>query len=295
MSSADVLARHSKDQSPLFRLRGKQQFSAATWLHWDDVPGLLASGGYRVASKANNRREIQAPTGRLAAAHRRIADLLMRIELPDYVFSQRGHSYIGNAAQHLGQQPLIRADIHRFYRSITRAMVFHTFRRHFQCAADVAGRLADICCYRRQHLPTGSPLSGPLAFFAASELFDEIAGLAERNGCTLTVYVDDITLSGAGANGRLLGEIRERMARHGLPSRQNKCHVYPPSACKLVTGVIVAPDGLRLPNARHQKIVAIRRAAEFSCGSEREALLRTLRGCVQEAKQVALANRQTRR
>ena len=46
------------------------------------------------------------------------------------------------------------------------------FLHDFECAEDIAHRLADICCYKQLHLPTGSPVSGRIAFFAAKHMFD---------------------------------------------------------------------------------------------------------------------------
>ena len=69
-------------QSPLFRLLSKRQFESAIGVNWDAVPELLAREGYRVW-KNEKDREIQAPIFWMATVHKRIANLLSRIELPD--------------------------------------------------------------------------------------------------------------------------------------------------------------------------------------------------------------------
>lgn len=285
MQSSGPRKRYPLQQSPLYRLRGKGRFEAVLGVSWDSVPELLQSDGYRVWTNAKGR-EIQAPIHWMAAVHKTIGDLLARIEVPDYVFSQKGRSYADNARQHLGRHPVIKTDIHRFYPSITRSMVFKTFLADFGCAEDVAHRLADICCYQQKHLPTGSQLSGRVAFFAARQLFDDINALAQAHGCTLTVYVDDVTLSGPRATKQLLAQVRALISHHGLRSKTTKSQTFAPSAAKGVTGAVIVDDELRLPNVRHRLLHEARNALKGAVGEERLRLQRQVKGREQEARQI---------
>ena len=272
-------------QSPLFRLLSKRQFESVIGVSWDAVPDLLAREGYRVW-KNEKDREIQAPIFWMATVHKRIANLLSRIELPDYLFSRKGRSYADNARQHVGDQLLVKTDISKFYPSTTRRMVLNMFIEDFQCAEDVANRLADICCYKQEHLPTGSPLSGRVAFFAARQMFDEVAALASASNCKMTTYVDDITLSGPNATKALLGEVRKIVSRHGLTTKQKKSKTFAASAVKTVTGAIIAGEELRLPNQRHKRISEAHRNVRTSSEGNRDKAVRVLRGRLQEASQI---------
>lgn len=285
MTSSGPRKRYPIHQSPLYRLRGKGRFETVLGIAWDSVPALLQSDGYRIWLNEKGR-EIQAPIHWMQAVHKTIGNLLGRIEVPGYVFSQKGRSYVDNARQHLGKQPIIKTDIYHFYPSVTRAMVFKTFHRDFRCAADVADRLADICCYRQEHLPTGSSLSGRVAFFAARQLFDDINALAQASACTMTVYVDDITLSGMQANKQLLAQVRKLIAKHGFHSKLAKSKTFSPDAPKLVTGAIIVGDELRMPNFRHQLLHIARKELRATADDERRRLLlRKVKGREQEAAQ----------
>lgn len=277
--------RYALNQSPLFRIRGKGQFKSIVGIEWDAVPNLVAACTYRVWLNAKGR-EIQQPLGKLETVHRRIGDLLARIELPDYLYSQRGRSYADNARQHVGDIPLVKTDIYKFYPSTTWAMVHHMFAEDFQCAGDVARRLADICCYQQKHLPTGSPVSGRIAFFAARQMFDSIAELTANQSCVMTTYVDDITVSGVRASKTLLGEIRKIVHRHGLKTKQSKSTTFAASAAKSVTGTVIVRGELRLPNERHKKIHDARRELQEATVTDRLRIQRVLRGRIQEARQV---------
>lgn len=279
------LKRYPIHQSPLFRLLGKRQFEKIIRVHWEAVPDLLAQEGYRVW-KNQKDREIQAPIFQMATIHKRIADLLGRIELPDYLFSRKGRSYADNARQHVGNQQLAKTDISKFYPSTTRRMVMNMFIGDFQCSEDVAHRLADICCYKQKHLPTGSPLSGRVAFFSARHMFDEVATLASASDCKMTTYVDDITLSGPNATKALLGEVRRIVSRHSLHTKQKKSKTFAANAVKTVTGAVIVGNRLRLPNQRHRRISEAHQEVRNSNEINRALAVRVLRGRLQEASQV---------
>jgi hypothetical protein len=249
------------------------------------MPKLLDVKHYRVWTN-DKGREIQAPHGWLAQVHRRIGVLLSRIELPDYVYSQKGRSYADNARAHRGDTPLIKTDISRFYPSVTRQAVFRMFLDDFECAVDVAHRLADLCCYKQLHLPTGSSLSGRVAFLAKRHMFDEISEAALSVGCKMTAYVDDVTISGAAATKALLGAVRQTIGNHGLRTQGRKSKTYASGAAKVVTGVVVVRDEVRLPNSRHLNIHRARQAVQAAAPAELEHAQRVLAGRLQEASQV---------
>jgi hypothetical protein len=289
MPSKSPPKRYPLERSPLFRLRGKAKFEAVLGVEWDAVPRLLDVKHYRVWLN-EKEREIQAPHGWLAQVHRRICQLLARIELPEYVYSQKGRSYADNARAHQGVIPLIKTDISRFYPSVTRQAVFRMFLDDFECAVDVAHRLADICCYKQAHLPTGSALSGRVAFFAKRHMFNEIASLAQAAGCKMTAYVDDVTISGTAATKTLLGAVRQIIASHGLATKDKKSKTYASSSAKMVTGAVVVGHDVRLPNIRYLHIHRARQALQAALPADLPRAKRALAGRLQEASQVLKKN-----
>lgn len=266
-------------------MRGKGQFERILGLSWDAVPRLLASNSFRAWTNAQGRN-IQTPVGWMRQVHVRIASLLARIEMPDYAFPQKGRSYVDNARAHAGRHPVVKTDISSFYPSVTRSMVVRTFLREFRCAEDIANVLGDVCCFEQQYLPTGSQLSGYLAFFSARDLFEDIHRLANKAGCTFTVYVDDITLSGPGANLRLLANVRRRIAQHGLKTKRSKSKSFSAAAPKTITGVIVVDSRLRLPNSKHHEIKKLYRDLQQIQPEVRAASLKKLGGRLAQAKQI---------
>ncbi len=239
--------------SPFYLLKGKSQLERVLSIKWESLNLLLSDkASYRIFANESGR-EIQTPVNGMRRIHDRVAELLKRIELPNYLTSRKGLSYIDNAIIHKDAKNLLKTDISKFYPSTTLNMVYQMFLDVFLCAKDIAFMLAKICCYEC-HLPTGSPLSGRVAFFAAKKMFDEIEQLTAKYNCTLTIYVDDITVSGAEVNGELLWKIRQIINKHGFIAARKKSKIYYNGCTSIVTGVIIRGSNLLVPNKRHKKI-----------------------------------------
>jgi len=104
----------------------------------------------------------------------------------------------------------------------------------------------------------------------------------------MTCYVDDIVLSGPGATKGLLYDVRRIIQRYGLIAKDEKSKTFSATKPKTVTGVVITPKGLRVPNKRLYEIRRVRQQIKHTTAPrERERLMRTLDGRLQEAKQIA--------
>ncbi|QHD69617.1 RNA-directed DNA polymerase [Sphingobium yanoikuyae] len=240
------------EQSHLYGI--KSPHALANRLGWelDKLRDLAKSGGYRIYNHRKTGREIQEPGAALQSLHKQIHKYLARIQAPDYLHSAvKGKSYLSNAQAHVGDIPLIKIDIAKFYQSVPQHKVMHFFRDVMNCATDVAGLLANLICFRGA-LPTGSSVSPIISFYTYKFLFDDLADLAAGHGLTMTCYVDDITMSGPMASREVLHEARTMIFRAGL--RAHKDRSFSPDGPKIVTGVAVSKHGIGLPFGRWQKI-----------------------------------------
>lgn len=217
---------------------------------------LAASGGnYNIFPKKmknGKTRLIQEPKAVLQRLHARTHDLLSRVEAPNYLHSTvKRRSYISNATTHSASVETIKIDIKSFFPSVPKKAVFIFFHEMLECRKDVAGLMADLLTYQG-HLPTGSSSSPIIAFYSFKRLFDEIYEFAKRHDLKMTCYVDDITISGPGANKGLLHEVREIISRYGLKS--HKARYFDRYKPRVVTGVCISDTGQRVPNELHLKI-----------------------------------------
>ena len=278
-----MVNRYQLNQSPFYRLGTKRKLLFLLGISQQELLELLSSSHYGIFNNEKGR-QIQHPNGKLKPVHKRISKLLNKILLPDYLHSQKNTSYISNAKKHIGEHPIIKTDIANFYSSINFSRIFGLFKNTFKCSPDISWILAKLCSFNESCLPTGSPISGIIAFLSSQKMFDEVNELALKHGCTMTCYVDDITISGAKATKSLLIEIGRVIQKHGLKIKPAKSISYSAKAPKLITGCIVRGQSLLLPNKRHKEIWKLKRAINSKTSTDEEKDKSELFGRIQEAK-----------
>ena len=219
--------------------------------------------------------------------------LLNRIAMPNYLQSgQRRRSHLTNAREHAKAPAVVKLDIRHFYPSITKDKVWRFFVERMSCSADVASLLARLCTHQGS-APIGSPVSQVLAFHVVRPLLDELHALALRSGLCFTCYVDDLTFSGDGANANFLAKASQVVRKHGFTPHAEAC--YGAADDKLVTGVLLTQEGLRVPATQLLKIEAARRQLSLEEDSEsRVDLLTRLIGHLAAASCIDESFRQER-
>jgi hypothetical protein len=152
------------------------------------------------------------------------------------------------------------------------------------CTGDVAGILTKLLTVDG-HLPTGSSSSPILSFFAYEDMFEELEGLAKLAGCQLTVYIDDMVFTGCGATRSLLYASRRVLASYRLYGHKTK--LFRPGQPRIITGVALTKEGMKLPNKRQKSIAADFVAFDIAPdGFEKLVIVRRLVGRLFEASQI---------
>lgn len=204
-------------------------------------------------------RNCEVPTGKLKTIHNLIHKELCKELTPSWFFSCKGKGYVANAICHAKPNIyLLKMDISSFYPSCKIDYVFKLFRdkEGYGLPGDIAGLLANILTYQG-HIPTGSPVSGLLAFWSYFPCFNEIYKYSAAHNFTMSLYVDDITLSGPKQPSKLfINGIKNIINRYKLSTNDKKMKIYVPFKSKLVTGVIIKPTGAKeIPNKLRKKII----------------------------------------
>jgi len=251
--------RYPLNQSPLFRLKRRAKLAQILGIRDRELRWLTrnADALYREKDRPKKNgsglRHIEDPQRLLKQVQSSLAQLLSRIDPPDFLFCPvKGRDYIQNAAQHRGNRVIRCLDIHKYFPSTRARRVFWFFYKVLCCERDLAGTLTRLSCYR-EHLPTGSPLSPILSYFAHLDVWSSVAQICKAHECVLTVYIDDVTVSGARVTDAMMWEIRQAIHRAGLRYHKEKLYADRPAE---ITGVIV--DGLKLlPPHRQQKKIRI--------------------------------------
>ena len=218
---------------------------------------------YRFAPKTIEKngkkktRNIEEPNFILKPIHRKIHILLSEIPAPDYLFSKKKSSCVLNAKAHVNcHGSTLNIDIENFFPSTSRIRVQQFFGYFLQYPRDVADFMADICTVNN-HIPTGSPLSLMLAFWANKPMFDELNKLAASRKIKMTIYVDDISFTGGAVNDSFKNKVTEIVNRYNHSINPDKVRFFS-EKLRFINGIAVSKDGLRPSNKLSKEIRSLK-------------------------------------
>ena len=253
----------------------------------------LAGPGHRYShfplpKKTGGTRMVDNPREDLKRVQKRIGVLLSRIMPPEFLFCPvKGRSYVSNAAQHRGNRIVHSLDVKKYFPSTPSRRVYWFFHSVMDCTTDVASVLAKIACCDG-YLPTGSPLSPIMAYYAHVDVWENVARIAREHDLVITVYVDDITVSGSRVPTAVIWQIKKALYGGGLRYHKEKRSVDRPTE---VTGVVLRDGQLLSPNRQRDKLRKLRRASRRARNPEiKKALDGKIAGLDGQVTQIATAN-----
>lgn len=289
---------YGERDSPFFRLRSKDRLAELLHISRDKMISLAREDNlyseFDKSKPAGGYRQIFAPRPDLKKVQKRIASLLQRIVPPDYLFAPvAGRSYVDNAAAHLGSRSIRLLDIEDFFPSCTANKVIWLFHKRLECSRDVSAILRGIVTHRGS-LPQGSPCSPILAYLSYVDMWEEISHIVQEAGCKLSVYADDLTISGDIVREESIWRIKKQLYRHGHRyklSKERSKHLRPAE----ITGVILRPEGLFVPNRQHKGLRDVRKSLNRAKSqNETEGLKAKIRGRVAQMNQILSQNESDR-
>ena len=266
--SKKVVERYPKTQFAFYRMHNKRALCRALGISRRKLDYLLDNKNYyyyHKKEKINGKiREIRVPISTLRSVHERMKGLFNRIQRPEYLHSPRNErSYVTNAAQHMYGIEFATIDIKQFYPSTTSEHVFRYCFYEMEMSSDIAGLITKLCTYE-ERLPFGSPLSPILGFHVHREMFDQIYRVCVDNDLTLTVYVDDISVSGPHIPEGVIHSIKKIIRRENLRYHKHKRRHQNNGVN--ITGVNVSRSGSSPDNKANLKMRQI--LDEIDCADE---------------------------
>lgn len=257
---------------PLYGLKSKKKLMLL--LHIKDSKCIkqdyIAAMISPYIDKKGKPRLIEPPCEELKTIQKKIKNMLGQIVVPNNVFSGvKGKSYADNAIMHVGnkRRNLFKIDMTAFFPSISRETVYRFFCKDLCCSPDVAEILTNfttidlkksharyideiyafldskhVTC--KNHLISGAPTSQIMSYLVNHRMFDEMQKLSDENNAVMTVYVDDVTFSSENwLSGSFRNKIVDIVGKYGYQISKNKVKKYTKLYPKLVTGVVIAPNG----------------------------------------------------
>lgn len=194
--------------------------------------------------KSSGTRPIDAPQGELKRIQKLVNHtILQRLAVhPAARGGVRGRNLLSNVTPHVRQQVVATYDLENFFLTVKSARVYEFFCC-IGCAPDVARVLTRLTTFKGR-LPQGAPTSPMLAVLVAGSrnnksLYNRLQNLADKHSCSLTIYVDDITLSGSAYLPRLSSTIGQIVQQSGFKLNDRKIRFREPHEQQTVTGVVV--------------------------------------------------------
>lgn len=212
---------------------------------------------YAIPKKGKGHRTIAQPARELKPIQRSIADLVLEKfpVHPSAMAYRKGVSIFDNAKIHAGKDPILKLDFESFFNNISAAAW-----RRFMKSQDIveinafemalltkalfwgAGQRSPYC------LSIGAPSSPLVSNIMMFEFDCHMKRFAEKHGVRYSRYADDITVSGR--KQKMLHDfekhLRAYISRNKTPAlkiNEEKRGIYSSSARRLVTGLVLTPDG----------------------------------------------------
>jgi transcriptional regulator with XRE-family HTH domain len=188
-------------------------------------------------------RHIDNPAPKLKEIQRKINKILLKAVVESLPIGMTGgiggRSIFTNAAQHLNQKAVATLDLKDCFPKTNNKRVFKIWRNHLGASESVASILTKLTTFQRR-LPQGSPTSSSLCNIALFPLYKKIKKYCLKEKLNLTLYVDDITISGGlQPIRRAVGNIVYLIQKEGYAVRRNKIKIMPARVRQKTTGLIV--------------------------------------------------------
>ena len=233
-------------------------------------------------------RLIQEPRGALRPIHETVGRALARIEPPDFLFCPvKRRSYADNAARHCLAKEVRTLDVKEYFPSTPSRRIYWFFNSVMHCSPDVSAVLAKLLTVNG-HLATGSTVSPILSYYAFHGMWMAVNNIVCEAGCTLSVYMDDVTLSGEAVPDRVVWQVKQQLHACGLIYHKEKRYSR---GVAEVTGVLITNNLPQVPNRQLKKAHEARQrlAAVAIDTFEAERLRAKLRGLDAQRRQVERA------
>ena len=154
----------------------------------------------------SKERELAKPRGDFKRLLKDIDRQLKKYPLPPYFFgSRKGASAIDSALVHRDSAYILKIDLKRFFPKTTHHRVKNALS---QLTSDdkTTNLLTELCTYDHR-LPQGFPTSSTIAELVLLPLGRRLRGLCDTYNLKLSIYIDDICISG----GHILNDLEVKI------------------------------------------------------------------------------------
>lgn len=204
---------------------------------------------WSVVDEKGKKRDFDAPQDRLKIIQSSVNRLLQRIDLPHEVYSYAKHKdSLGNARHHLNSKWILKLDIKDFFPSISYKRVKNLFI-DLECCPEIASILASITTLKDK-LPQGSPSSPSIANLVLLKLINRTRKLCDKYDFKMSVYSDDITISGKKHLQKFILLFKKIIVQCGFDVKDEKIFYISNDQEQVITGYRVDRGKIEIPEEK---------------------------------------------
>lgn len=264
-----MIKKHSIKESKLYKLYSKSTLAnllgcSNNFINYFNNNRNHYHNRFEPKKSGRGKREINNPGASLKNMHRRLLGILKQIEPPAYLKSGvKGISVADIANLHKMCNYMLCLDISSFYRYARIEYVRKLFITEFKMAPNLAEFISKLVTIpsedkKTQYIPTGSPISQIIVFWAYKHTFDEIDTIAKQNDIKVSLYVDDMTFSSEKNIPKSFEYfVMKRLKSVGLNVKLEKTKRYGPTDDKVTVGVqITKKHEIKITDKNRYKIIS---------------------------------------
>jgi len=161
-------------------------------------------------------------------------------------------SIVTNASQHLNKKALLKMDLKDFFPSIPINWVVNHFHS-LDYSKDISFFLASLCTLDDK-LSQGAATSPILSNILLYSFDNRLTKLSATHQLIYTRYADDLAFSGDYISMNFIESVREIIASCNLEENRSKTILSTTKGKRIVTGISVSGEQLKLPRATKRKL-----------------------------------------
>lgn len=256
-------------RSILYKVSTKRKLARILGIPLPDLRHIvqIAQNGsktlYRLDAVKGSGRTIEKPLSCLRPLQQKIGDGLKQVEFPDFLKSSKGKRIQDHVSVHLSNDEILCLDVRKYYPSTKLKLVGSFFKKQMRCSPDVSAQLAALTTYDG-YLPTGASTSPALSFCSHFKMWLEIEKIVRAHDCRMTLYADDLNISGTSISPSLEWAIERKLRSHSLALNYWKRRMYRSKKrdariescgiiCDRVNGGLAAPSRIYQMISRDRK------------------------------------------
>ncbi|WP_196772804.1 reverse transcriptase family protein [Pseudodesulfovibrio alkaliphilus] len=214
----------------------------------EELCGNIESNYHKkeITKKNGAVRVLSVPSGALRKVQTAILRQLQKHPLhPAAYGAVQRRCHIDNAKRHAAAPYVYCLDFSSFFPSISSNRIYKLLAEQLGCSPPVSNILTKLTTYKYK-LPTGSPTSPVLTNILCFPLDNRLNSLACDYGLTYTRFIDDLTFSGRRIPEGFIRKTKEIITSFGLLLNDEKEELFTPYKGKLVTGINVNTNKVRV-------------------------------------------------